>query len=117
MKGNLIYISGGKMFRFDGRISSEIHSGMLDRYMTLLRDSAERNEWKNSGTGAQFTGTFVPGTDTETKLKNVNSRVTCVVPFENKLIYSLSIDDTSGIYTKEPDNSTEGIVFSSKNYL
>lgn len=118
MKGDVIYISGGKMFRFDGKDTSEIRSGMLDRYMTLLRDTCERNEWKSTGSGAQFTGISL-NLDTEAKLRNTNARVTCVVPFSGRLVYALSIDSTSGIYVKDPgsDDDSEGIAVSSKNCL
>lgn len=108
------YIANGNMhFCADGKVTP-LSSRVLDDYVTKVKDAARRNEWKYSGSGAAFTGTFRPGADAESSVASVHSRVGCLVPYEGDLLYSLEIDRTCGIYRKyTEDASKEGIVISS----
>ncbi len=109
------YIAGGKLYSYcDGNVS-EIRSGVLDSYITKVKESAARNEWKHSGSGAAFTGAFVPRSDAESRVKSIFSRITCASKHGTDTVYSLTIDNTTGIYKKSDGNDTEGVVISSGN--
>ena len=108
------YIANGSMHRFEDGRDLPLSSRVLEDYLTKVKDAARRNEWKYSGSGAAFTGTFRPGADAESSVASVHSRVGCLAPYEGDLLYSLEIDRTCGIYRKyAEDGSKEGIVLSS----
>jgi len=114
MKKTLYYIADGKMFVHSDNREVEIPSGVLRSYINKMRDSARRNEWKNSGEGAKFTGTFAPDVDVESRIASVHASVRSLGTDSGNLIYSLNIDGTAGIYRKyRLDNHDEGIVVSS----
>lgn len=109
------YISNGRMYEYcDGGVR-ELGSGILESYKTKIKDSAERNEWKYTGTGAAFTGTFRPGASADDAVMAVWSSVSCVGEHRGDLIYALDIDNTNGIYRKPKDSKEEGIVLCSSN--
>ncbi len=108
---SLIYISEGKIYRLASLRAEEIKSGVLEAYTDKLYRNAKRNEWKTNGTGARFTGTFDPYASPEAKLGSISSVVDTVVRHNDTLIYSQTIDGTSGIYSKR-QNSDDGIILS-----
>lgn len=117
MKTVLFYISDGEMLMHTPSAVTPLKSGVLEAYLKKLRESAKRNEWKNSGKGAKFTGTYTPGSDVESKLASVRANVRCVGMHDNDLIYSIDINGVSGIYRKlTPDDVNEGIVSGSGEY-
>ncbi len=108
------YISKGKLYCHDNGTEKEIRSGVLDSYIKKVKESAARNEWKYSGSGAKFTGTYMPGADAESRVSSVYSEILCVGRYNGELIYSLNIDRANGIYKKSfEDGENEGIVISS----
>ena len=112
---NLRYISGGRLYELcDGEVR-ELGSAILDSYKAKVKDAAERNEWKYTGTGAAFTGTYRPGASPDDAVSAVYSRVNCVGEHRGEVIYSLDIDNTNGIYRKPKDSRDEGIVLCSSN--
>ncbi len=115
MKLSFYYISNGKMYRFDEGKSTEIKSGVLESYISRVRSSAERNEWKYNGSGAAFTGNAIPGASAGEAVSSIFSRINCVGEHNGCLIYSLDIDNTNGIYRKSPDTDGEGIVLCSSS--
>ena len=114
---NFKYISNGKMYEYNNGDINEISSGILDSYRTKVKDSAERNEWKYTGTGAAFTGTFRQGASADDAVSSIYSYVNCVGSHGGDIIYSLDIDNTNGIYRKPSGASSneEGIVLCSSN--
>ncbi len=115
MKLSFYYISNGKMYRFDDGKTTEISSGVLESYISKIRSSAERNEWKYNGSGAAFTGSAMPRASAQDAVSSIFSRVNCVGEYNSCLIYSIDIDSTNGIYRKSPDTDGEGIVLCSSS--
>ena len=109
------YIAGGKMYIYlDGK-TAELRSGVLESYSRTVRNDAERNEWKYSGTGAAFTGVYQPEMNAE-RASEVYSAVRCIGKHNGDILYSIDIDATNGIYRKcasAPMN--DGIVLCSAN--
>ena len=118
MSLSFLYLSGGKMFSYqDGKIT-EIGSGVLNAYINKVKEYAERNEWKYNGSGAAFTGSFQHRANPTDAVNSIRSKVNCLCDYNGDLIYSLDIDGTNGIYRKNPETSSEGIVLcnSSNSY-
>ena len=114
MSNAFTYIAGGKMYLFEDGRATELNSRVLEDYITKVKDAAKRNEWKYSGSGAAFTGTFQPGADAESRVASVYSRIHCLGHTGNDLIYSLEIDRACGIYRRFAEgDGKEGIVLSS----
>ena len=114
MANAFTYIANGKMYLFEDGHSTELTSRVLDDYITKVRDAAKRNEWKYSGSGAAFTGTFQPDADAESRVASVYSRVHCLGRAGGDLLYSLEIDRACGIYRRFAEgDGKEGIVLSS----
>lgn len=114
MANAFTYIANGKMYAFEDGRSTELTSRVLEDYITKVKDAAKRNEWKYSGSGAAFTGTFQPDADAESRVASVFSRVHCLGHAEGDLLYSLEIDRACGIYRRFAEgDGKEGIVLSS----
>ena len=105
------------MFRLNPGGARKIESRILHQYKERLLESAQRNEWKRNGEGARFTGTFQTGSDAESRLAAMRSRVLCLgSSAEGDLLYSMDIDGSSGIYRKHTEEASEGIVLSDSQY-
>ena len=115
MSNSFRYISNGRLYEYSGAEVRELTSGILESYKTKVKDSAERNEWKYTGTGAAFTGTLRAGASAEDAVGAIYSRVNCVGTHRGEIVYSLDIDNTNGIYRKPKDSSDEGIVLCSSS--
>ena len=114
MANAFTYIANGKMYLFEDGRSTELTSRVLDDYIIKVKDAAKRNEWKYSGSGAAFTGTFQPDADAESRVASVYSRVHCLGRAGGDLLYSLEIDRACGIYRRFAEgDGKEGIVLSS----
>ena len=114
MANAFTYIANGKMYRYEDGRSLELTSRILEDYITKVKDAAKRNEWKYTGSGAAFTGTFQAGADAESRVASVYSRVHCLGRTDGDLIYSLEIDRACGIYRRfREGDGKEGIVISS----
>ena len=115
MKPTFYFISGGKMQRYNGDASEEIHSWVLDSYISKVKSKAERNEWKYNGQGAAFTGSALPNASASDAVSSIFSRVNCIGEYNGNLLYSIDIDSTNGIYRKNSDSDSEGIVLCSSS--
>lgn len=109
------YIADGRMYRYHDGKTDEVESGVLLSYLSKVKDSAKRTEWKYSGSGAKFTETYRPDASAESAVASVRSRVNCIDTHNGDLIYSMNIDDVCGIYRKRFGEETEGIVISSSD--
>ena len=114
MSHSYFYISDGAMFYHTDTGDRPIRSEVLESYLRKIRENANRNEWKRTGSGAQFTGTFEAGADAQSRVAAVNANVGCLGFNKGDLVYAIRIDETAGIYRKFKDDHTQdGIVISS----
>ena len=114
MGNSFYYIADGKAYLHRDGKELELRSMILESYLDKVKESAKRNEWKYNGMGAAFTNTHQSGADAESRVSAVFSRITCIKPSNDELLYSLTIDRTNGIYRKTKENMTvDGIVISS----
>ncbi len=84
----------------NGRIYSD-KSQFIERYKKSSADISRAKKWKTSGSGAQFRGELVMGENGDGTA--IDSHISSVCPLFNsqKIIYSFSINQTSGIYYKD----------------
>lgn len=113
-ENTFFYISDGEPCLFDGGRETALPSGVLSRYIEGVRERAKRNEWKESGSGAIFMGTATSETP-ESAVSSINARTLCIGFDNDRLLYSLKIDNVCGIYSKRSfRDMDEGIVLSDR---
>ena len=113
MTGPFFYLADGKLFLHDGSANTEVHSGILDAYIQKVRSSAARSEWKYSGEGARFMGTYDPGSSVQSRLEAIRSEISCARFSDGILYYSLAISGNAGIYQKRiGEGADDGIILS-----
>lgn len=109
---NILFIADGKMYRCEeGGKACEIPSTVLEGYIDRVHQNAKRNEWKRSGSGAMFIGTYDPNADAESRIASISASVGGMALVGDTLYYSQTIDETSGIYAKR-SREQDGIVVS-----
>lgn len=114
MEDVFFYLANGKLFLHDGKGETEVHSGVADDYREKVRAQAKRSEWKHSGEGARFTGTYDPDAAAENRLAAIRSEISSAQLYEGSLYYALSLGGPAGIYRKRLGEGTDdGIVLSS----
>ena len=87
----------------------------MEQYKQTLADIRRRNEWKTSGSGAKFMGTYHPefmDNDSVT-----NAQIGGIAVFEDRLVYSLRLDESGCIYIRSFDKNDmiENLVISGKD--
>lgn len=106
----LYYIADEKMYCFDGKKTQELKSTVLTGYTERLYYNAKAQEWKTQGSGAHFTDTYDPYT-AEDRLQNISVFTDCIVPTEDGVLFTQTIDGVSGLYIQK-DGADDGIIFS-----
>lgn len=114
----IFYIADKKMYRFDTETlkSTEIKSPVLEDYRYRVLENAKRHEWKSNGTGARFMNEGASEVNPESAVQNIRANIHALSYKNDRLIYSLSIDDVCGIYLHRNDSQTDGILLSDSNY-
>ncbi|MCL2235931.1 MAG: hypothetical protein FWB98_05795 [Defluviitaleaceae bacterium] len=94
-------------FLSEGRISllqdgnvKDLTCTTAEKYREREREIRMRNEWKHSGAGAMFTGTYrydEGGLDIKLPIMGISCGL------DGRLLYTLNFDDGGGIYFKHPD--------------
>ena len=69
-------VKDGKLAAVDGGVVNELPDGIRAGYTRRIIDSAKRREWKTTGEGAKFAGTFEPGADAESLADSIRASVT-----------------------------------------
>ena len=114
----MVIISDGKIVSCtaDGKVTP-VASGILNKYISTVKESARRTEWKYSGEGAKFTGTYSPHKDADSAAASVASKAVGIgfLP-DGTMLYSMYINGASGIYTRPENGGTEGIFISDNEY-
>jgi len=72
-----------------------------DKYREREREIRQRKEWKQSGTGAMFTGAFMPSD----AVLDVKLPITGLSAADGRLAFCLNFDSGGGIYFKPLDES------------
>ena len=109
----IFYLSDGKLCRYGEDGHRELPNGILDRTAERIRTSARREEWKTTGSGARFMNGEGGAASAEDRVASLQATVGGLAFFGDRLAYSLTIDEVSGIYTKRhPDDTEEGILYS-----
>jgi len=109
-----IYISGGNVSGADG---VELVSERIVRCRESLKSIQNKKQWKNSGSGAIFTGVY------ENKInydkEGINAYIAGVSRYKDDFVYSVSVNEVSGLYIKSinPEDNVESHIFASNNFV
>ena len=99
MSSEIFYISDGSLYRAADGGGIRIPCGAVDQFLKNIKEINERRDWKTSGEGAQFMGTYVPK-EYEAKAHARVEAVTAV--HSEKLIYAVALETALAVYAKNP---------------
>ncbi|MBQ5315999.1 MAG: hypothetical protein J6I96_00430 [Oscillospiraceae bacterium] len=107
----IIYSSESRIYCIENGNKTEIPCERTEKYRQTVDSIRRRNEWKTSGRGAAFTGTARNYEDSS----EVRVDLTGVCSYNDRIIYSLRLDESSCIYHRSADRSEgdEGLILSS----
>lgn len=112
MSRRLIYVREGKMFFTDGTDEIELPSETLRHVIQATKERAQNKEWKSRGSGAVFMADHREPS-AEEAVSQIHSRIYSVVYDRGAVYYAMTVNESSGIYRKDPsDLSNEGIILS-----
>lgn len=112
----MILLSDGKLLNEkDGKLTP-IESTILKKYIEVTKENARRKEWKNSGEGAKFIGSYQQGADAAHAAELVSARVLDVARLGSSTLYTMMINGRSGVYQRFDDAVDEGVFLSDNEY-
>lgn len=111
----IAYTSENKIYCIDGGNKTEIPCGRVIKYKETLDSIRSRNEWKNTGSGAMFTGTAM-----KSEVMEMPARITGITccgatpDGAEELIYGIQLDGSSSLYSRSTDRTdmNEGLILS-----
>lgn len=81
-------------------------SQFLTKYRTNIQEIQARKAWKTQGSGAKFMGVYSPPQEEGLELHNARiNGLACTA--EGDIVYSVSVDNCSGIFSKNPIDRDE----------
>lgn len=106
------YISQNKMYYYDGT-AKELKSERVAHYTETVRTIAQNKEWKQTGTGAMFTGVY-----RQSDYSGENHSITGLAWDGKGIVYSMVLGGMGAIYRKFPDkpDSPEEHIFTSMDH-
>ncbi|MCI5750951.1 MAG: hypothetical protein MR038_00500 [Oscillospiraceae bacterium] len=110
---SIAYVSNNKIFLNKDGKNTELSCGRIDSYKETLAQIRRRNEWKTSGTGAQFMGTALPQTDES----DIYAEIGGIGISGDRLIYGVRLDESGSIYSRslDPGDNSENLIISGKD--
>ncbi|MCL2018413.1 MAG: hypothetical protein FWG70_01530 [Oscillospiraceae bacterium] len=103
----IVYISENKIFFKNSGQPTELSSQRVEKYKKALESINKRSEWKTSGKGAQFTGSYAPSGE----IYAAAAYISGLSKYEDGFLYSINLDGVGGIYKKTThDDYIEGHV-------
>jgi hypothetical protein len=101
----IIFSSQDKIGRIEQGNMGWLNSQFLASYQRNLQAIRERTAWKTQGSGAQFMGVYQHQSSSHRPYQVDISGLT----FANQgdIVYSISVDNGSGIFTKNPQDDKE----------
>ena len=111
---NILYTSNNCFYVVTDNGVDEFASEKIVNYCNTLKNISRRNEWKTSGAGAKFMNTYVPEYDEDSA--RMNTGINGVAYSGSELIYSASIGEVCGIFSKVLQKGVvEGHIMSSRD--
>lgn len=116
MSEKIIFVSEEKMGLINGTDINHITSQHLKRYHTNMAELKKKHAWKTEGAGAAFMGAHNPMAHYSSDSVRAKINGVAVMPGEDKILYSVSVNEFSGIFIKNPfdDEELEGLVTSDR---
>jgi len=102
LNSGIVFLSEGRINIFNNNTLNVLNCEVADKYKQREREIRARNEWKNSGAGAMFTGSFHFEDDSKDfKLSIVGLSQS----IDERLVFSINYENGGGIYFKHLDTS------------
>lgn len=107
MKSVIIFATEEKMGKLDGEGKiSWLYSEYLAKYRNNLQSIRDRSAWKTQGIGAQFMGLYQRSQDSGQEF-NPGKINGLAFTAREEIVYSISIDNCSGIFSKNPEDDSD----------
>ena len=104
-------ISEGSIYRIDSGKPTQITCGRIRDYLNAVNEMKKRDEWKTTGSGAQFMQVQEKYYDTEGEfLRSLSSD-------GKRLVYGTYIDNVGGLYFKDPETDDETYIFANQTII
>lgn len=101
-------ISEGSIYRVDTGKPQQLTCGRIRDYLHAVNEMKKRDEWKTTGSGAQFMQVQEKEYETEGEfLRSLSSD-------GSRLIYGTFIDGVGGLYFKDPETDDETYIFANQ---
>lgn len=110
---SLWVIKDGKLAMVNSGKIEELPDGIRAGYIRRTLEAAKRREWKTTGEGAKFTGTFAPDA---AQMSSICANVSGIAEYGDAVYYAETIDSISGIYKKTSADEAEGIATSTNDF-
>lgn len=102
----IVFASETKIGKLDQGDVSWLSSQFLASYQKNLRVIRERTAWKTQGAGARFMGVHQPNYENEHQVRRISINGLTFAS-QGDIIYSISVDNGSGIFRKNPQDDME----------
>lgn len=117
MSEKIIFAIEDKLAVINDKNITYLNSQHLKRYHNNMADLKKKQAWKTEGSGAAFMGAHSPLAHYSSE--QVRARISGItaVPKVGKILYSININEFSGIFIKNPsdDMELEGLVTSDRD--
>jgi len=111
---NVVYTSGNKFFIKTDLNTMSYSSQKIENYVNNIKSIKQRNDWKTSGTGARFMGTYIYDVADDFYGGSINGASF----MGDEIIYSATTGEVGGIYRKTlQKDAIEGHITASQNIL
>jgi len=110
----ILYTSAKTFYTITDAGVQEYDSERITGYINTIKKIQKKNEWKTSGAGARFMGSYEPQYDEDVIKRSVS--INGVSGNDKAVIYSAQFGEVSGLFIKVlQDNMVEGLVMSSQD--
>lgn len=96
----LMYISDNKMYLYDEGKVKELPSQRAAKYASTVREINRSKEWKQTGRGAMFMGTYQPSEENA----EIPAMIGGAVQVGEDIVYSVNLGGMGGLYRKSIEN-------------
>ncbi|MDE5897348.1 MAG: hypothetical protein K2H43_06015, partial [Clostridia bacterium] len=97
----LVFADGEKIGVFDGEKTAVFESDYIKRYREYAENRTKNDEWKFGGEGARFRGDYETY---RSRREKIYARINGVQWDGEKVLYSFSVNGSSGVYRKDVIN-------------
>ena len=96
----IAFLSEGRINILDTTGTKSLSCAVAEKYRAREKEIHLKNEWKQSGTGAMFTGAYAP----DASALDIKLPITGLAPSpDGRFVYAINFEKGGGIYFKHPN--------------